>query len=228
MTSEYRDVKENFNNYASQYDAQRSKLIPCFNDFYSIAVSLVETANNQPDILDIGAGTGLLSAMALEKLPDARLTLIDISEKMLEVARVRLKDRTGVTYIVDDYSKYSFGKRYDIVLSSLSIHHLLDDQKKRLYQAIYFTLNPDGIFINADQVLGSTPFIEALYKREWKLKVDNSGITKDELQSAYERTKLDKMATLADQLNWLQEAGFSDVDCVYKYFNFVVMFGRKL
>jgi tRNA (cmo5U34)-methyltransferase len=84
------------------------------------------------------------------------------------------------------------------------------------------------VFINADQVLGSTPFLETLYKKDWKRKVENSALTTEDLQSAYERTKLDKMARLEDQLNWLEEAGFSDVDCVYKYFSFVVMFGRKI
>lgn len=53
------------------------------------------------------------------------------------------------------------------------------------------------------------------------------GLTRQELDAAYERTKLDKMSTLDNQLNWLQESGFKDVDCVYKYFNFVVLFGRK-
>lgn len=228
MTSDYQHVKEKFDDYARQYDAQRRMLIPCFNDFYSIAVSLAETDKQNPAILDVGAGTGLLSSMVLQKFPVARLTLIDISEKMLEVARERLKDAAGVIYIVDDYTKHRFDNTYDIVLSSLSIHHLPDEQKKQLSQTIYSILNPGGVFINADQVLGSTPFLETLYKKDWKRKVENSALTTEDLQSAYERTKLDKMARLEDQLNWLEEAGFSDVDCVYKYFSFVVMFGRKI
>lgn len=227
MTSDYSQVKEKFDDYARQYDAQSRMLIPCFNDFYSIAVSLADTDKQNPSILDVGAGTGLLSSMVLQKIPGARLTLIDISEKMLEGARERLKDRAGVIYIVDDYSRYRFDKTYDIVLSSLSIHHLADEQKKQLFQTIYSILNPGGVFINADQVLGSTPYLEALYKNDWKRKVENTALSPEDLQSAYERTKLDRMARLEDQLNWLEEAGFSDVDCVYKYFSFVVMLGRK-
>ncbi len=86
MTSDYQHVKEKFDDYARQYaarqyDAQRRMLIPCFNDFYSIAVSLAETDKQNPAILDVGAGTGLLSSMVLQKFPVARLTLIDISPK---------------------------------------------------------------------------------------------------------------------------------------------------
>lgn len=224
---EYGDVKKKFNDNARQYDSQRKKLIPCFDDFYSTAAAVAETKNKKPNILDIGAGTGLLSSFIIEKYPDANLTLIDISEKMIEVAKSRLKYKTDVTYIIDDYTKYQFDKKYEIVISSLSIHHLTDIEKKELYARIYSILNQDGVFINADQVYGSTPFIEALYKSDWKLKVENSGLSKNEIQSAYERTELDKMAKLDDQLNWLKDIGFLDVDCIYKYYNFAVLFGRK-
>lgn len=221
------EVTVKFNENASQYDGQRKKLIPCFDDFYSIAISIAETNIHNPNILDIGAGTGLLSFLILEKFPKANLTLIDLSEKMLDVAKERFKTNPNFTYIMDDYTKYKFNKKYDVIISSLSIHHLTGDEKKQLYHNIYSNLNENGVFINADQVLGGTPYIESLYKRDWKYKVENSGLSKGEILSAYERTKLDKMSTLDDQIKWLKEIGFLDVDCVYKYFNFVVLFGRK-
>lgn len=227
MNSELTDIKDKFNDNAHHYDGQRRMLIPCFDDFYSIAVSVAAANTGNPAVLDIGAGTGLLSAFILEKIPGASLTLIDISENMLEAARNRLKHKSDVTYLIGDYSNWIFDKKYDIVASALSIHHLENDQKKQLYENIYANLNPGGIFVNADQVLGSTPFIEDLYKRDWKVKVEKSGLSETEIKAAYERTTLDKMAPLNDQLTWLKEIGFLDVDCIYKYYNFVVMFGRK-
>lgn len=227
MDFERSEVKVKFNENASVYDGQRKKLIPCFEDFYSIAISIAEASNSTPCILDVGAGTGLLSFLILEKYPNANLTLIDISEKMLDVAKERFKDNPNITYLVADYTNYQFEKKYDVIISSLSIHHLTGEEKKHLYHAIYSSLNRNGVFVNADQVLGETPFIELLYKRDWKYKVENSGLSKEEILSAYERTTLDKMSTLDDQINWLKDIGFTDVDCVYKYFNFVVIYGRK-
>lgn len=222
-----KDIVQKFDEGANQYDSQRSKLIPCFNDFYSIPISIINSPSTTPSILDVGAGTGLFSSLLLNKFPEANITLIDISEKMIEIAKKRFSHCSNINYIIDDYTSYKFESKFDIIVSSLSIHHLTHMEKKNLYQLIYKQLNDDGIFVNADQVLGETSFLETLYKNDWKRKVENSGLSEEEIHSAYERTKLDKMSTLAEQIVWLKESGFKDVDCIYKYFNFVVLFGRK-
>jgi tRNA (cmo5U34)-methyltransferase len=227
MISTKQIIKEQFNQNAPSYDDQRKMLIPCFDDFYSIPTSLIETKKEDPSVLDIGAGTGLFSSFIKEKYPKATISLIDLSDKMMDVSKERFSNYNDIRYIIADYSEYIFEEKFDIIISSLSIHHLSDEEKRKLYKKIYLSLNQEGIFINADQVLGHTPFIENLYKDDWKSKIEISGLTRKEINDAYERTKLDKMATLSDQINWLNESGFQDVDCIYKYFNFVVLFARK-
>jgi tRNA (cmo5U34)-methyltransferase len=221
------DVSIKFDEVAHEYDKQRRKLIPCFDDFYNVSVSIADANTNSPNILDLGAGTGLFSSLILQKYPEAKITLIDISEKMLEIAESRLKGFTNVNYVLDDYTNFISHGNFDIIISALSIHHLSDTNKRELYKNTYLNLKKNGVFINADQVLGSTSFIESIYKNDWKKKVEASGLSKNEIESAYERTKLDRMSNLKSQINWLQDIGFSDVDCVYKYFNFVVLYGRK-
>lgn len=222
------DVKLKFDEVALNYDNQRKKLIPCFEDFYQMAISLAELDNDSPVVLDLGAGTGLFSSYILNKYPKAKLTLIDLSEAMLDIAKTRFQHHSNVEYIVSDYTKYDYTERYDLVISSLSIHHLLDSEKQELYQKIFSIMKDNSIFINADQVLGLTPYLESLYTSKWKNYVENSGLTQQEITAAYERTKLDRMTTLDQQINWLQQIGYSDVDCIYKYYNFVVLFARKL
>lgn len=228
MVHDRHHITTRFNENAQSYDMQRQKLIPCYDDFYGIAASLAEVSNDRPAVLDLGAGTGLFSSFILQKYADARLTLIDLSESMLDVAKNRFENMPNVQYFVGDYTTFDYPERYDLVISSLSIHHLSDSEKKDLYRKIYSILNRGGIFVNADQVLGRTDFLESLYKSDWKTYVEHSGLAPAEINAAYERTKLDKMSTLDEQLRWLADIGFSDVDCMYKYYNFVVMYARKL
>ncbi|MCW2277986.1 class I SAM-dependent methyltransferase [Heliophilum fasciatum] len=227
MHTQKESLQHKFNACAQEYDGQRQQLIPCFDDFYSIAVALANTKKPAPKILDIGAGTGLLSAFLLEVYPDAELTLIDIAENMLDIAKKRFQGRPNITYIAADYTQYSFPEKYDVAISSLSIHHLTGPEKQKLYQQIYDTISDNGLFINADQVQGATPWLETTYMSDWRAKVEASGLSAAEIHAAYERQKLDKMSPLDDQLTWLRQAGFRDVDCMYKYYNFVVLFGRK-
>jgi len=124
------EIKRKFDEISKKYDEQRKKFIPCFDDFYRVSVSVASANMENPKILDMGAGTGLLSAFLMERYPDASFTLIDISEKMLDVAKERFRGNSNVKYIVADYSRYSFVEDYDMVVSALSIHHLEDEEKK--------------------------------------------------------------------------------------------------
>jgi len=224
----YTGIQEKFNENSQNYDSQRKKLIPCFDDFYNISTSVVEAHSDTPEILDIGAGTGIFSEYILKKYPKASLTLIDISDKMLELSKLRFKDFNNIKYIAYDYSTYNFDEKYDIIISSLSIHHLLDDEKLELFRKCYSILNSSGMFINADQFLGETPYIEELNKRLWKADIENSGLSTEEILSCYERMKLDNEATLKQHLDWFNALGFCDVSCVYKYYHFGIIFGRKI
>ncbi|MCY9662115.1 class I SAM-dependent methyltransferase [Paenibacillus chondroitinus] len=217
-----------FNEVAEKYDGQRRKLIPCFDDFYGTATSLVQPQTAAPRILDLGAGTGLLSSYILGQYPDAKLTLIDLSQGMLDIAKLRFGEmNANLTIQAGDYTAFESDEPFDCVVSALSIHHLEDQAKQNLYARIFKLLKPGGIFVNADQVLGRSPFLDHLYRADWEAKIEATDLTREALQAAYERTKLDKMAPLDQQLAWLKASGFADVDCVYKYYNFVVMFAQK-
>ena len=220
-------VKAMFDAVASEYDRQRRQLIPCFDDFYSMAVSLVETSDPSPRILDLGAGTGLLSGLVLQKYPNAHMTLMDISEKMLEEARQRLSEAPHVRYIVGDYVGYTFNESYDFIISSLSIHHLEHTVKQTLFRTVYDLLEPGGVFVNADQVLGNTEQTNTYYRRRWLEAIHASGLSEEAIRASIERRKLDKNAKASVQIRWLEEAGFAESDCMYKYLDFAVFYAQK-
>ncbi|MEC0227136.1 class I SAM-dependent methyltransferase [Paenibacillus alba] len=222
------NITMKFNEVAEKYDSQRRKLIPCFDDFYQTAAALAQTNQPAPRILDLGAGTGLFSSYILEQNPAAKLTLIDLSQGMLDVAKLRFgNNQPNITMFTGDYSTFESSEPFDCIVSALSIHHLEDAAKQILFDHIYKLLKPGGLFVNADQVLGSSPFLDQLYRSDWEAKIEATDLSYEALQAAYERTKLDKMAPLDQQLDWLRTTGFIDVDCVYKYYNFVVMYARK-
>lgn len=214
---------------ASIYDRSRRQLVPCFDDFYGVAVALSPFERDAAiHILDLGAGTGLMSAFFADAHPHARITLVDVAAEMLDQARARFANDAGrFACVTLDYAIELPPGTFDLVVSALSIHHLSDGDKSALFGRIYSALRPGGAFINADQVLGRTPAVEARNHAAWLAGARSLGVSQADLDAAQERMKHDRTATLADQLRWLDEAGFRDVDCAYKHYRFAVFSGRK-
>ncbi len=221
------EVKEQFSNVSKKYDSQRQYLIPCFNDFYSACLPLVKSLTHAKKVLDIGAGTGLFSQFVYDQNPHLHFTLTDISGQMLNVARERFKGADNFEFIELDFSKDPIEGKYDLIISGLAIHHLEDTDKAKLYKSIFQALNEGGMFINADQVAGKNQLFDSLYRYYWRETVSASGLDREALIQAFERTKLDKLAPLETQLKMLEKAGFSEVDCIYKNMNFAVFGGFK-
>jgi tRNA (cmo5U34)-methyltransferase len=220
-------LKEKFDHGAEEYDQQRKHVIPCLEDLYQIISDLATLDVSKPKILDLGAGTGLLTSYLYKSYPEGHFTLLDLSEEMLNIAVKRFNYASNFCYVAADYLKHDFQDCFDLVVSSLSIHHLEHQDKEFLYRRIYEILNPGGIFINADQVLGPNQANEDEYQRNWMEKIEVSSLSKSGKKIIYDRMKLDNPSSLKKNLKWLQNAGFEDIDVYYKYYNFVVLYGKK-
>jgi tRNA (cmo5U34)-methyltransferase len=217
-----------FNRFAQDYDKQREYIIPEMRQFYGAAVWAMESKEPEPEILDIGAGTGLMSAYLLEKFPRAHLTLVDIAENMLDMARQRFAGRGNTRYVVSDYSRGDLGGPYDIACSALSIHHLAPEEKRLLFRRIFGALKPGGMFVNADQADGETPYFRERYLEYWNEFLRGGPMTEAQhAEILKRRDTLDRNEKLSDQLAWLREAGFADVDVVYRNRTFIVTVARK-
>ncbi|QSZ66141.1 class I SAM-dependent methyltransferase [Methanofollis aquaemaris] len=222
------EVKAAFDAGASEYDTHRKWIIPEFETFYGAAVWAAAWQGEAPSILDVGAGTGLLSALLLQRYPAASVTLIDNSERMLEVARQRFAGREGVHYLVGDYRQERLSHRYDLIASALSIHHLKREEKYALYQRIFEALKPGGVFVNAEQVKGESAWQQERNFAYWDAFVNEGPLPPEtKVEILERRDRLDKMEKLSVQMQWLTEIGFVDVDVVYKNRPFAVFSGRR-
>jgi len=226
-----RNVGSAFDADAREYDRERRMLIPCFDGFYGNAIEVIrdwDTPKN-PRVVDLGAGTGLFSAMVADALPEATIRLLDISPEMLAQAEERFKGASGraVETLVFDLASDDLEGPWDLVISALAIHHLGDKEKKDLYRRIYSALTPGGLFVNAEQVLGSTPEIDERYVRQWHDAIRAAGASDESVARAEARMMFDQSSTVHDQLEWLRDAGFEQVDCTFKAWRFAVLVGWK-
>lgn len=105
-------------------------------------------------VLDLGCGTATLTLLVKEMHPGARVTGLDGDPKILKIAR-RKAERAGAEIGFDEgmafrlpYAEGSFGR----VLSSMVLHHLTEENKRRTLHEVFRVLAPGGEFHVADFV----------------------------------------------------------------------------
>ena len=212
---------------ASTYDIERRRLIPCFDEFYgTVSELIVRSSPDSPRILDLGAGTGILSAAIIDRVPTARLHLLDASSDMLQQASKRLSGRQFQLTVQRLDSELPAGP-YEAIVSALAIHHLDDDAKRRLYSRIFTALTPGGVFINAEQISASSSRLQTLFEAIHLDRARALGSSEPEIAGAVHRMSYDQCSTADDQIRWLKEVGFEDVDCFYRSFRFAVFGGWR-
>ncbi|WP_292474339.1 class I SAM-dependent methyltransferase [Methanosphaera sp.] len=222
---ENKEVVDAFNKASTDYDKYRKQAIPNMDIYYNTVVNLTKNYSD-PKILDLGAGTGILTELLYKQHPNSDITLVDLSTEMLNIAKNKFNDK-NFKYIEADYLTHDFDKDYDIIVSSLSIHHLTDEEKKVLYKRIYNFLRTGGVFINADQVCGATEYTEEIYKKEDASHLNRQNIPEKEKDILRQRRLLDKPAKLLDTIQWYEDIGYKNVDVYYKYYRYFVIAGEK-
>jgi len=223
-------VRQHFEEEASEYDQIILRLIPYYPEMIRAVLAAIPFDKSDPmAVIDLGCGTGTIARSIGQAFPQARVTCLDLAENMIEMAKLKLAGVPDTRFQVGDFRDYHFDDTYDVVVSSLALHHLVTDGEKiDFYRKIYAALRPQGVFYNADVILGSSPYLQAAYLEKWhefmRKQVSEEEITHKWLPKYYSE---DRPAKLIDQVGWLANLGFVDVDIIWKYYNYAVYGGRK-
>jgi L-threonylcarbamoyladenylate synthase len=150
-------------------------------------------------VLELGTGTGETATALLDRHPGAELMGIDESSAMLGAARSRLPtDRVSLQ--VGRLEEPLPEGPFDLVASALCVHHLSGAEKRDLFARVAGVLGPGGRFVLGDVIVPEDS-ADAV-----------TSLTPD----------FDRPSPLADQLQWLDEAGF-DARLVWQHRDLVVI-----
>jgi tRNA (cmo5U34)-methyltransferase len=170
-------------------------------------------------ILDLGTGDGrLLALLKLALLKHGahgtEAIALDFSPAMIGAARKRFAGDSSVTVVTHNLDRRlpALGK-FDAVISSFAIHHVVHERKRELYAEIHGLLNAGGVFCNLEHVASPTPRLHAEF-------LERIGFTVETEDPS------NKLLDVETQLQWLREIGFVDVDCHWKWRELALLAGR--
>lgn len=197
---------------ARDYDAVIRKYIGGYERLLAEVVSLVDG-----DVIDLGAGTGALSAAVLAGKASTRVKLVDIDPAMLEVARDRLAP-FGNRATVANTTFMEGLMPCDAVVASLALHHVADlGEKRALYRRVYEVLRPGGVLAVADITLHDNGPARTRMVDAWAAAMNEHGIGRAEADALFAKWATeDRYYSLAQELSLLREAGFDAPECFWK------------
>jgi tRNA (cmo5U34)-methyltransferase len=164
-------------------------------------------------VADLGCGDGRLTALVLDSCPGiTRALATDRSEPMLALARERFGSDARVEVGHHDLEEpLAWEETFDVIVSGFAIHHLHDERKRALFSEIAQSLTPGGLFANLEVVASATPELHARFLAEVGRVADDPE---------------DHLANIANQLQWLREAGLVQVDCLWRWRGFALLVGE--
>ncbi len=224
-------VKEQFEKDAETYDAEINDIVPYYEEIQREVLLISDifnfSENEKLIVLDLGIGTGNPSINLLRKYKDMEIDAIDLSPKMIQVAKNHLSEFSNrINFIEEDMIEFNPKRKYNACVGLFSVHHLNQEQKKELFKKIFNCLENKGIFIIGDLVVGDTPEETKELEEEWKnYLIKKAGKEGIKWYNVYK--KEDIPDSINNQIKWLKEAGFKTAELKWKKMNFVVLFGKK-
>jgi tRNA (cmo5U34)-methyltransferase len=221
---------------AASFAERRRILIPLL-DVQEDVLRLLLARHRRPIVrfLDLGCGTGAMSELVLSSLPRSEGVLVDFSEPMLERAGVQLAGYAGRWQAVSADLNDSAWRdalptgRYDAIVSALAIHHLPPERKRTLFAELLALLEPGGVFVNMDYVAIDGP-LRGLFDEEMLAAAMRAERESGGTRAAHEvdlEDDDDRPDTVEDQIRWLRDAGFEQVEVHFKWAEAAVYGGAR-
>ena len=206
-----------FDERAASYDEHMRAELERFHAFYAAAVAPIPETDTPIEILDLGIGTGLELPGILERAPRASITGIDISKAMLDRLRAKfLSAEDRLRLIRGSFLDADLGeKTYDVVVSSMALHHWMPDRKLGLYERIRRSLRPSGLFVNGDFIRGGG--------NEEPLPTFPGATVGAEDDLVH----VDHPLPVDTEMELLRRSGFGSIDVVFRMERAAVLVGRR-
>lgn len=154
MTSEeYKKLSlQEFDRAATKFDDNDPSIYNmCRKDYPDVLAEVVKEPFS--DLLDAGCGTGAMLSLFQNDCPDRNYTGVDLSEKMIEVARAKQMER--IHFVAGDCEDLPFPENsFDVVTCSMSFHHYPDPEQ--FFISLRRVLRPGGRLVLRDMASGSS------------------------------------------------------------------------
>ena len=198
------------------YDEYIVHVLPYYREYHDQIIDLLRVYKQDTvDWLDTGCGTGTLSARVLEKEQNVRFTLCDPSEKMLDIAKKKLKDK-NIRFVNAASHELEFESEYDVITAVQCHHYYKTDERKKAVLKCYRALRDGGIFITFENIRMSSATSDDMAMKRWVNFLRAHGNSEQDIKMQIDRRGVETFPiTVEDHIDLLKRTGFKSVDILW-------------
>lgn len=222
------NIANEFNKFSVNYTTDMIGCVPHYLDLLASFTKNLPNKFNPQHILDLGCGNGNVTFEILKMFPQSNFTLLDASNEMIRICKDRFKG-SSFTYITSYFNDYVFKENaFDMIVAGFSLHHCNSEEKKRLFQSVFRALKKDGVFAFSDLMINKNSLEHATLLKEWKSFVYKSFPDGEKWNWLMEHYRdFDKPDDYENQMMWLKESGFKNVQIITQKDHWIHMRVRK-
>ncbi|MGQ0537108.1 MAG: ubiquinone/menaquinone biosynthesis methyltransferase [Methanobacteriota archaeon] len=212
--SERRDtyVQEMFDAIADRYDAANTAMTLSWDARWRRRVAARVAPQPGERILDVGCGTGRLAGAVLAREPRASVVGVDLSSRMIHVARQEARGKRPAAFVAGDALRLPFpDARFDAAINGFVLRNVPDPG--RFFSEMRRVLRPGGRLVSLEAAEPSGRLARALHRGYFRRVAPWIGgvVTGKRWAYDYLATSLDGFPSPDELVALQRKAGFADV-----------------
>ena len=210
-------------NVAAVFDDMLQRSIPQYEVMRQTVKDIaINYMKNETGVIDLGCAKGDAIAHLAHMFPKINFYGLDVSQAMLALAEERFEDQENVKVSFMDLKEgVDVGELASVIFSVLTIQFTPIEYRMQIIKNIYDQLEDGGALIIVEKVLGETAGLDVLFREKYHTLKEKNGYSKEDI----DRKRLALSGVLVPiTAKWnesmLKSAGFSQVDCFWRWMNF--------
>ena len=214
---------------AGVFDDMLLRSVPFYKENLNLQINILKNLLQKKDkVIDLGSSTGTFLIELSKKIENLNLIGIDSSNAMIKKAKEKAKAfNSNANFIKADFLNYDLSNSKAII-ANYTIQFIRPLKREKLIQKIYNSLRNEGIFLMSEKLITENKKLNKIMIDLYYQYKKQKGYSEYEI--ATKREALENVLipyTMQENIEMLKNAGFKDIDIIFRWNNFATFVGFK-
>lgn len=215
---------------ASVFDDMLVRSIPFYNEQIALIVDFVQPYLQEKSVVyDLGSSTGnVLISLAQKICTHCVLYGLDNSQAMIHQAKLKAQAYgIPISFLQEDFLKFEF-LPCRAVIANYTMQFVRPIQREKMIKRIFLALEQGGVFFMGEKMISADKSLDKAMIDRYYLYKSRQGYSQTEITQ--KREALENVLvpyTQEENFSMLYDAGFKQVEILFKWNNFALMIAVK-